>query len=351
METATNKGKLPPDAAGQKPTRQTVALTQLVTTAGTQVRSEISESVVAEYVEALGEGSRFPPIVVFRADGADVLADGFHRVRAYQKAGRDEIEADIYEGGPDEALWFALGANRAHGQRLNEGDKRRAIELAYKAWPDTSQRRIALHVGCVPTYVGQVRAQLSTTVQLPEKVVGRDGRRRPATRPAKPREPSKTEPAAPSPASAERPASAGDRSQPADAPAPAVATGPAAVATGPAAVATDPAVVATDPAAGRDPQQGGEQAPHEPQDVSAVSDPPQSGAEKSRGGVTARQSARDRSNRIVSVVADNAKNLMAQEDLIDVSALDRGQLAQWIEDLEEGRRLLTRFIRRLREGM
>ena len=161
METATNKGKLPPDAAGQKPTRQTVALTQLVTTAGTQVRSEISESVVAEYVEALGEGSRFPPIVVFRADGADVLADGFHRVRAYQKAGRDEIEADIYEGGPDEALWFALGANRAHGQRLNEGDKRRAIELAYKAWPDTSQRRIALHVGCVPTYVGQVRAQLS----------------------------------------------------------------------------------------------------------------------------------------------------------------------------------------------
>ena len=82
-----------------------------------------------------------------------------------------------------------------------------------------------------------------------------------------------------------------------------------------------------------------------------MSDPPQSGAEKSRGGVTARQSARDRSNRIVSVVADNAKNLMAQEDLIDVSALDRGQLAQWIEDLEEGRRLLTRFIRRLREGM
>ena len=337
METPPSEGKLPPDAAGQKPTRQTVALTQLVITAGTQVRSEISESVVAEYVEALGEGSRFPPIVVFRADGADVLADGFHRVRAYQKAGRDEIEADIYEGGSDEALWFALGANRAHGQRLNEGDKRRAIELAYKAWPDTSQRRIALHVGCVPTYVGQVRAQLSTTVQLPEKVVGRDGRRRPATRPAKPREPSKTEPAAPSPASAERPASAGDRSQPADAPAPAVAIGPAAV--------------ATDPAAGPDPQQGGEQAPHEPQDVSAMSDPPQSGAEKSRGGVTARQSARDRSNRIVSVVADNAKNLMAQEDLIDVSALDRGQLAQWIEDLEEGRRLLTRFIRRLREGM
>ena len=329
METPPSEGKLPPDAAGQKPTRQTVALTQLVTTAGTQVRSEISESVVAEYVEALGEGSRFPPVVVFRADGADVLADGFHRVRAYQEAGRDEIEADIYEGGPDEALWYALGANRAHGQRLNPTDKRRAIELAYKAWPDISQVRIAAQVGCGQQYVGKVRQQLTPMRKLPDTVVGRDGRRRPATRPAKGREPSKTEDGGPPAASTPLPASGGDRSQPAAVPLPAVATSPA---------------------ADRDPEPE-ERAPAEPQDVSTMSDPPQPGAEKSRGGVTARQSAQDRSNRIVSVVADNAKNLMAQEDLIDFSALDRGQLAQWIEDLEEGRRLLTRFIRRLREGM
>ena len=52
---------------------------------------------------------------------------------------------------------------------------------------------------------------------------------------------------------------------------------------------------------------------------------------------TAKQSARDRSNRIVSVVADNAKNLTAQEDLIDFAALDREQLPQWIENLEEAR--------------
>ena len=65
--------------------------------------------------------------------------------------------------------------------------------------------------------------------------------------------------------------------------------------------------------------------------------------------MTARQSARDRSNRIVSVVADDAKNLTAQEDLIDFTALDRAQVPKWIEELEEGRSLLGRFIRRLRK--
>ena len=78
-------------------------------------------------------------------------------------------------------------------------------------------------------------------------------------------------------------------------------------------------------------------------------DPTRPGGERSGTGVTARQSARDRSNRIVSVVADDAKNLTAQEDLIDFTALDRAQVPKWIEELEEGRSLLGRFIRRLRK--
>ena len=330
MDQATIESRLPPEVAERNPAREKVVLKKLVTNAGTQVRSEISEFIVGEYVEALAEGTRFPPVVVFRAAGRDVLADGFHRVRAYQEAGRDEIEADVYQGGPDEALWFALGANRAHGQRLTEGDKRRAIEIAYKAWPDVSQRQIAAHVGCNPGYVGRVRAQLYPRVQLPEEVVGRDGRRRPATRPATVRESSKTEDGGSPPAAAIEPvASASDPPQPADAPA---------------------SAVSGRTAAGRD-SEPEERAPVEQQDVNTKSDPQQAAAEKSRSGVTARQSAQDRSNRIVSVVADNAKNLTAQEDLIDFAALDREQLPQWIEDLEEGRRLMLRFIRRLREEM
>ena len=139
-DTKSAKARLPPERSGQTAARETLPLGKLVTGAGTQVRSEISEDTVSEYVEALQAGARFPPVAVFRTQGADILADGFHRVHAYRRAGRSEIEADVYQGGRDDALWFALGANGAHGLRLNGHDKRRAIEIAYRTWPEVSQR-------------------------------------------------------------------------------------------------------------------------------------------------------------------------------------------------------------------
>ena len=328
MKQSKKKARLPPEVSGQTPARETVALDRLMTDSGTQVRAEISEFIVAEYVEALGEGARFPPVVVFRADGADVLADGFHRVRAYQQAGRDEIEADIYQGGPAEALWFALGANRAHGQRLNEGDKRRAIELAYEAWPDISQRRIAAHVGCNQSYVGRVRAQVNPRIHLPDKVVGRDGRRSPATKPARKRVAEPADDDAPL-------ATAGEQvDSPPD---------PPEATSAQASAGTD--ILGEAPA-----PESPEQAPLPPlPDMGGGSDPPTPEEGGRRTGVTAKQSARDRSNRIVSVVADKAVHLTAQNDLIDFSALDREQLPQWIEELEEACRLLRGFIRRLRK--
>ena len=174
--TSTSSPRLPPDSAVGGPVREVLSLDQLVTDAGTQVRSAIDDEVVDEYVQALADGAQFPPVVVFRADGAEMLADGYHRVFAYRKAGRSEIPADVYHGTREDALWFALGANRAHGQRLSGADKRRAIELAYRAWPDLSQVRIAAQVGCAQPYVGEVRAQLKATFELPDRVVGVDGR-------------------------------------------------------------------------------------------------------------------------------------------------------------------------------
>ena len=364
--TTPAPARLPPEAAAQKPVRETLALEKLVTDAGTQVRAEISDYIVTEYADALREGARFPPVVVFRANGADLLADGFHRVRAYQRAERDEIEADVYEGGPDEALWFALGANRAHGQRLSEGDKRRAIEVAYKAWPDVSQRRIAAHVGCAQQYVGRVREQLTTRCQLPDRVVGRDGRRRPATRSPKTRARARAETAPPPTAATVR--SEGGTGSP-EPPAPqttddglieSTATGSEA----PGPVPADPRRQAQPNAESADEARETSTAGLVPETETdpeiagrAPADPPRAAephaeatgeaAGKSRGGVTARQAARKRSNRIVSVVVDNALNLTAQEDLVDFSALDHTQLPQWIEDLKKARRLLLGWIHRL----
>ena len=45
----------------------------------TQARVALDSTQVAEYAEAMRDGDKFPPIVVFH-DGSDYwLADGFHR--------------------------------------------------------------------------------------------------------------------------------------------------------------------------------------------------------------------------------------------------------------------------------
>ena len=159
-----------------------VPLDSLVEDAGTQVRATTDDGVVDDYAEALANGARFPPIIVVRTNMGDILADGFHRAAAYRKLGRTEIEAEVHKGTVEDAIWLALGANHRHGQRLSSSDKRRAIEIAYRRWPQLSQRRITAQIGCSQPYVSEIHGQLKATHELPETGVGADGRRRPARR-------------------------------------------------------------------------------------------------------------------------------------------------------------------------
>ena len=332
--TSASSPRLPPDSADGGPVREVLSLDRLVTDAGTQVRSAIDDVVVDEYVQALADGAQFPPVVVFRADGAEMLADGFHRVFAYRKAGRSEVPADVYHGTREDALWFALGANRAHGQRLTGADKRHAIELAYRAWPDLSQVRIATQVGCTQQYVSRVRGQLTTSCKLPDRVVGVDGRRRAATRPA---------------SSSRRKHSPGSDA-PADSPAPVAGDGGSRLDVESLPSAARPVASAVgEPSLAPSSELPVSQPPVPDVDRSEPSSSSDSSPARPGNRATAIQSVRDRSNRIVSVVAYDAKNLTAQEDLIEFAALDRAQVPDWITDLEEARRGLGRFIRRLRQ--
>ena len=164
--------------------------------------------------------------------------------------------------------------------------------MAYKAWPDVSQVRIAAHVGCSQQYVGKVRSQLTTTGKLPDTVVGRDGRRRPATRPARKRVA----------ASAEDDAAPATPSEQADT-----------QTDSPEASNAQASAGSENKSADRDPEPPEQAAVEPPGETSSRSDPRRPEGDRSGTGVTAKQSARDRSNRIVSVVADNAKNLTATE--------------------------------------
>ena len=274
---------------GARGAHEVLPIGEIITDAGTQVRAEINEAIVEEYAEHLTAGGTLPPITAYRNEGSTYLADGFHRVRAHERAVRTEIEAEIRTGTREEALWCALGANRAHGQRLTSADKKHAIELALEAWPDRSQRRIAGQIGCSQQYVGKVRAEVTTSCHLPERTVGTDGKSYPA--------------------GGNTPAAASREQD--------------------------------------DEPENGTEAGETPAPVEVDETKEETGKTERKGSPS--QRAQNRSNKIVSVVTRDALNLTAQEDLIDFHAIDHEKLPEWIGELEEARRRLGRLIRRLKE--
>ncbi len=154
----------------------------------TGIRDSWDESTVDQYAEAMLEGAKFPSIIVY-SDGENYyLADGFHRVLAAEKLEWREIDAEVRVGGRQDAIWYALAANKIHGLRMSRADVRQAIKRALQEFLDRSNREIARQIGCGDQLVGEVRAELESNcvIHAVEKTVGADGKLRPAKRKARP---------------------------------------------------------------------------------------------------------------------------------------------------------------------
>lgn len=153
---------------------------------GTQVRESTSDAKVTEYAEAINGGAAFPPIVVFFDGETYWLADGFHRIAACEKAGATEVMAEVREGGREDALWFALSANKRHGLPMSVEDKRKAVRLllSVEKWQSMSNRAIADHLGISNHTVASVKTEVGVPTgqdaQLAPLTTGKDGRQRPA---------------------------------------------------------------------------------------------------------------------------------------------------------------------------
>lgn len=133
---------------------------------GTQSRVEINNELVQEYAQAIDDGAKFPPVVIFN-DGVDNwLADGFHRFHAHGMASKTSILADIRTGSKDDALWYSVSdeCNGAHGQRLSNADKRKKVltALEHPKSANLSDNAIAKHVGVSVPFVGTMRSSLLT---------------------------------------------------------------------------------------------------------------------------------------------------------------------------------------------
>ena len=177
------------DIAGGDRSKSTVRipLAQIEIGAGTQARTRIDNALAEEYAEAMRDGAFFPPVIVFSDGKNTYLADGFHRVEAARRCGFLDIDAIVEQGTARDALWYALGANKAHGLRMSRADVRRAIGLALQEFPNRSSRDIAKQIGCDHKTVEAARRSHEAGGEIPQlhERTGADGKTYQARRGAK----------------------------------------------------------------------------------------------------------------------------------------------------------------------
>jgi FtsZ-binding cell division protein ZapB len=130
--------------------------------AGTQSRAEINEQVVNDYVEAIQNGSIFPPVQIY-SDGVNYyLVDGFHRYHAHRRLKKKGIDADVLHGTLRDAILHSLGANALHGLRRTNEDKRKAVMTMLEdiEWQDWSDNEIARNCKVSAPLVAKIRKDM-----------------------------------------------------------------------------------------------------------------------------------------------------------------------------------------------
>lgn len=153
-----------------------IEIDQIRLDGGTQARAGLNPDTVVDYAEQMeDEATVFPPVIVYH-DGKDYwLSDGFHRVAAWNRIGREEIPVEVRQGDRRRAILHACGANGAHGLRRTADDKRRAVMtlLEDREWSQWTDREIARQCVVSPCTVAKYRAELSVQMDrcdTPRKV-------------------------------------------------------------------------------------------------------------------------------------------------------------------------------------
>lgn len=152
----------------------------------TQQRHGTSDDAVKEYVDAIKNGVTLPPIDVFFDGVMYYIGDGWHRVLAYKEAGHSCIFAIVHDGTLRDAIYHACGANKEHGLRRTNADKKQAVMtlLNDSEWVTLSDRMIASHCGLSDKTVAHYRENVSCGNSATEKRTGKDGKSYKSTKPA-----------------------------------------------------------------------------------------------------------------------------------------------------------------------
>ena len=157
---------------------ESIALSEIKTDAGTQIRLVMDEETIQKYHHALVKlKAKFPPIIVFESRGKFYLADGFHRFKAHKMARRKKIECKIRQGTKRDAILYAVGCNADHGLPRTNEDKKNAVVtlLKDKKWNEWSSRKIAQACKVSHTYVDKLRKNMTGNVSSKRKFIDKYG--------------------------------------------------------------------------------------------------------------------------------------------------------------------------------
>lgn len=143
-----------------------VFIDDIVTDAGTQIRTSINEEKVGEYAESMRNGSTFPPIRLIHDGSRYILADGFHRLFAAMRINEIAIKAEVEPGTLRDAVKIALSANSKHGLPRTNEDKRRSVlkALADSEWCGWPARDVARLCDVSHTMVIRIREECGLKV-------------------------------------------------------------------------------------------------------------------------------------------------------------------------------------------
>jgi ParB-like chromosome segregation protein Spo0J len=137
---------------------KTILLDRIIVDPSVDVRAKLNPKTVEQYMDRLDE---LPPVVLF----GTLLADGFHRVAAARKLGRDSIKAEVKRGGRDEAMVYAASANTTHGVPLTQKERRAAAERLLKM-TKKPQRQIARDLGMASATVTEIAEGLAVSARI-----------------------------------------------------------------------------------------------------------------------------------------------------------------------------------------
>jgi len=133
-------------------------------------RVAVNDAVVNDYAELMRSGITFPALIVYKVGKEYHLADGLHRLLAYEQAQLPVVRCQIMNGSLQDAILYSLKSNAEHGLARTNADKRKNVQtmLDDPTWSQLSNREISKACGVTHTFVNSMqKVETASTTQHP----------------------------------------------------------------------------------------------------------------------------------------------------------------------------------------